>query len=116
MTNRARHVLLSDYIQVAQSGSSLAGSDLRKAVPGNRRRLFAFRTPIIAQVPYNHKEGWVDFTYVWYIHHEAFDALLVGDVTLPVAGEVHGRAALQGQRRNPVHLIAIRDPAVIFSP
>jgi len=32
---------------------------------------------------------------------------------LPVAGEVHRLAALQGQPSNPVHLIAIGDAAVI---
>jgi hypothetical protein len=44
---------------------------------------------------------------VWLIDH---------NMPLPVPGEVHGLAALQRQRRNAVHLIAIRHSAVIFPP
>jgi len=40
------------------------------------------------------------------------DPQLVCDMPLPVASEVHGLAALQRQRCNAVHLIAIRDAAV----
>ena len=36
MTNSARHVLRNDYIRGCTDGSSQAGSDLRKAVPGFR--------------------------------------------------------------------------------
>jgi hypothetical protein len=35
---------------------------------------------------------------------------------LPVAGEVHALAALHRQRGHAVHLIAIRDAAVILAP
>jgi hypothetical protein len=37
-------------------------------------------------------------------------------MALPIAGEVHGRAALPRQSRHAVHLIGIRDAAVIFAP
>jgi hypothetical protein len=37
-------------------------------------------------------------------------------VPLPVAGEVHGLVTLQGQLRNPVHLLVIRDAAVVLTP
>jgi hypothetical protein len=37
----------------------------------------------------------------------------VGNVPLPIAGEVHRLAALHRQRRHAAHLIAIRDAAVI---
>jgi hypothetical protein len=40
----------------------------------------------------------------------------VSNVPLPIARKINALAALHCQRRNPAHLIAIRDAPVIFPP